>query len=79
MLHLLMPLIWISVISEVPIPSVSKSRLVSRLERTPIPLSTSTDLDRIGKYSIHIATIEAVDLFEEIEVVEESAIIGDIL
>jgi hypothetical protein len=79
MLHLLMPLIWISIVREVTIPSMSKSRLVSGLEWTPVPLSASSDLDRIGKYSIHIATVETVDLFQEIEIVEEPAIIGDVL
>jgi hypothetical protein len=77
MLHLLVPLIWISIVSEVTIPSMSKSGFMSWLEWTPISLSTSTDLDRIGKHSIYIAAVEAVDLLQEIEIVEESAIIGD--
>ena len=50
-------------------------RLVSSLERTPVSLSASPNLDRIRKKSVHIATVETVELLDDIEVVEESTLI----
>ena len=78
-LHLLMPLISITIVSKILVPSMGKSRLVCGFQRTPETLSTSANLDCIGKYTIHIATVETIDLFEEIEIVEKSSIVEDIV
>lgn len=75
--HLLTPIIGITIVSKILVPSVCEPGFLSRLERTPETFCPRTHLNRIRKYSVHIATVETIDLLEDIEIVEESSIIHD--
>ena len=54
-------------------------RLIRSLYRAPIALCASGYLDRVGKESIDVATVEALEFLLEIEIVEKSSIIDDII
>lgn len=52
-----------------------KLRLVSCLEGTPVSLCPCTYLNCISKKSIHITTIETIDLLYYVEIIEESTFV----
>ena len=73
------PVFWTSVISKVLIPTMRKFRLVCCLYRTPIPLSSRSNFDRISSKPIKITTIEAVNFLDDIQVIEKSTLIEKII
>lgn len=77
--ELLVPLFWITIVGEFFVPTMGRSWLVSCLDRAPVPLGTSSDLDRIRKKSVHIATVETLELVLDIEILEEASLVGDVV
>ena len=77
--ELFIPVFWTSVISKVLIPTMRKFRLVCCLYRTPIPLSSRSNFDRISSKPIKITTIEAVNFLDDIQVIEKSTLIEKII
>ena len=49
------------------------------LDRAPVPLSAGSDLDRICKKSIYIATVETLEFVLQIEILQESSLVRDII
>jgi hypothetical protein len=52
---------------------------VSCLDRAPVSLGAGSDLDRIGKKPIYIATVETLELVLDIEILQKSSLIRDIV
>lgn len=77
--HFLMPFVRITIISKIMIPSMCKTRLWGWFEWTPKTFCSCTNLNRIGKYTINITAIETIYLFKEIQIIEKSSVIVDIL
>ena len=77
--ELLVPLFWIAIVGEFLVPTMCELWLVCCLDRAPVPLGTPSDLDRIRKKSVHIATVEALELVLDIEILQEASLIRDIV
>jgi hypothetical protein len=78
MMILLFPFFWIPIVSEVFVPSMREFWFMGGFYWTPVSLSPTSYLDTISKKSIHIATIEALDFLDDIEIIEKSPIKYDI-
>lgn len=75
----LFPLFRAAIISEVVVPAVLSFGLVGRFDGAPIALSAGPDLDGESEKAIHVAAVEAVGFLDDVQIVEEAAVVDEIV
>ena len=72
------PFFWTPIVCKILVPSMRESWFVGGFYGAPVSLRTSTNLNRIGKESVDITTIEAIHFLNNIEIIEILSLIRDI-
>lgn len=73
------PFFRVTVVSKVPVPPMICPWFACGLDGAPIALGPGADFHGVGEQSIDIGAIETMNLLNEIQVVEKSAVIDDIV